>query len=72
MTPLLVVLIPVELAESGSEVQTCAIPLFLRRKGMILSLPIGLLKESLLVHSPAVDEEALIGPSQVFEVSTTF
>lgn len=39
---------------------------------MILSLPIGLLKESLLVHSPAVDEEALIGPSQVFEVSTTF
>ena len=50
------------------EIQALAIPLVSRRKGMMLAVPIGLLKESLLSLSGVVEEDALIGPSQVFEV----
>lgn len=57
-----------ELTESGTEVQSFVIPLIARRKGMMLALPIGLLKHTVLAAAGPIDEEALVGPSRSFEV----
>ena len=65
---LLVLQLPGELTASGDGIQTFAVPLISRRKGMMLALPIGLLKESLLSSTETVDEGDLIGPAQTFEV----
>ena len=65
---LLVVHLSDELTESGLEVQAFAVPLIARRKGMMIAMPIGLLKQTVLTSSGPIDDEALLGPSRSFEV----
>ena len=65
---LLVLHLAEELTESGTELQMFAVPLVARKKGMLLAIPMGLLKSSLMFPEGPIDEEALVGPSCVFEV----
>lgn len=69
---LLVLHLTEDLTESGTELQAFVVPLVARRKGMLLALPVGLLKSSLLSPSGPIDEDALVGPPRVFEVNMVF
>ena len=55
-------------AEEGVEIQSFAVPLISRKKGLMLALPVGLIKSGLLSPGGPIDEDAVVGPSHIFEV----
>ena len=59
-----------DMTEEGVETQSFAIPLVSRKKGMMLALPVGLIKSGLLSPGGPIDEDALVGPSHTFEVDS--
>ena len=58
---LLVMTLAQDMTEVGEEIQTFAIPLVSRKKGTMLALPLGLLKESLLLSDGPIDRLIWLG-----------
>ena len=65
---LLIFAIPAEIALGGFEISAFVTPLDARRGGLLLALPAGLLAEDVLSPPGGFLDEALVGPSQEFEV----
>ena len=65
---LLVMTLPEDMTEEGVEIQSFAVPLISRKKGLMLALPVGLIKSGLLSPGGPIDEDAVVGPSHIFEV----
>ena len=65
---LLIFYIPGDLTDSGHEIQSFAVALGARKKGMMIALPTGLLKDEFVAPGRVVEEDALLGPATTFEV----
>ena len=68
---LLILTVPAEMSSSAGELQAFASPLILRRGGLMLALPIGVIRDDLLLQPIGAGEEEMIGPSRTFEVELT-
>ena len=68
---LLILTVPAEMSYSAGELQAFASPLILRRGGLMLALPVGVIREDLLLQPIGAGEEEMFGPSRTFEVELT-
>ena len=68
---LLILNVPAEISTSGGDLQVFACPVDLRRGGMLLVIPVGVIRDDILAGGAMAGEDDLFGPSRVFEVDMT-
>ena len=65
---LLILAVPAEMSTSAGELQCFASPLVLRRGGLMLALPVGVIRDDVL-HPVGASEDEMVGPSRSLRLS---